>query len=80
MPEIIWQRSDNCAAQYKSSYAFGEYQQMTINYGQKVLTYCGPSGHGKGLVDTMSAFGAKGPLYRASVIDKFSYNSYEMCD
>ena len=40
---------------------------MTIKYGQKVLTYYGPSGHKKDLVDAMSAFEAKGPLYRAVV-------------
>ena len=35
----------------------------------------GPSGHGKGLVDAMSAFSIKGPLLKAVITDNFKYNS-----
>ena len=37
--------------------------------------YYGVSGHGKGLVDAMSAFGAKGPLRRAVICNDFQYSS-----
>ena len=56
LPESIVRVIDNCAAQYKRSYLFGGYQQVIINYGQKVLTYYDPSGNEKGLADVMKAF------------------------
>ena len=40
-----------------------------------MLVYYGVSGHGKGLVDAMSAFRVKGPLRRAVVTLDFSYSN-----
>ena len=37
--------------------------------------YYAVSGHGKGLVDAMSAFGVKGPLQRAVATSDFSYSN-----
>ena len=39
------------------------------------MVYYGVSGHGKGLVDAMSSFGAKGPLRKAIVQKDFFFNS-----
>ena len=68
LPQIIRQKSNNCGTQYKSRYVFGEYQKMAIQIDQKVIIYYGLSGHGKGLVDAMSAFSMKGPLLKVVVI------------
>ena len=35
------------------------------------------SGHGKGLVDAMSGFGVKGPIWRAVVTKNFSFTTAE---
>ena len=40
-----------------------------------IIVYYGPSGHGKGLVDVMSAFGAKTLLRRAVVAEDIDYHS-----
>ena len=48
---------------------------MAIQYNRKVIIYYGTSGHGKGLVDDMSAFGVKGPLLKAVLTEKFTYSS-----
>ena len=40
-----------------------------------MIIYYGPSGHRKGLVDAMSAFGVKGPLFKAVIVDNFKYKS-----
>ena len=77
LPEIIRRKNDNCGVQYKCSDVFGEYQIMSKKFNRKVLIYYGPSGHGKGLVDAMSAFGVKGPLLRKVLTEEFSYNSSE---
>ena len=66
-PEVISKgvlvlRSDNCQAQYKCKYTFAKMKQVAQRHGITVAWfYCEP-GHGKGIVDAMSAFGAKGPL------------------
>ena len=40
-----------------------------------VIVYYGASGHGKGLVDAMSAFGVKRPMLKAVLTQNFKYNS-----
>ena len=59
LPEIIRNKSDNCSTQYKCGKAFNEYLKLAKKYDRNVIKYYGPSGHGKGLVDAMSAFGVK---------------------
>ena len=53
---------------------FGEAQTMAKRINRPVLLYYGPAGHGKGLVDAMSAFGVKGPLLRKVLTEDFTYN------
>ena len=38
---------------------FDEYQRLAKKYDHKVIAYYVVSGHGKGLIDAMSAFGIK---------------------
>ena len=81
LPAIIRKKSDNCAVQYKCSWVFGEYLQMANKYNRKVLIYYGPSGHGKGLVDAMSAFGVKGPLLMMVLTREFGYKcANDICE
>ena len=65
--EIIRIKSDNCSTQYKSKNVFGKYKQLASEKGIPVICYYWVFGHGKGLVDVMSGFGAKGPLRKAVV-------------
>ena len=74
-PETIRLKSDNCSTQYKSKYVFKQWQLLAQKSEKIVLVYYGVSGHGKGLVDAMSAFGVKGPLQRAVVTSDFSHSN-----
>lgn len=81
LPAIIRKKSDNCGVQYKCSSVFGEYNKMAVRTNRKVLIYYGASGHGKGLVDAMSAFGVKGPLLKKVLTEEFKYKSADdICD
>ena len=71
---IVRKKSDNCVPQYKCANVFGEAQTMAKRINRPVLLYYGPAGHGKGLVDAMSAFGVKGPLLRKVLTEDFTYN------
>ena len=77
LSELIRNKSDNCAVQYKSGNTFNEFCNVAKKYNRNFLKYHGPSGHRKGLVDAMSAFGIKIPLLKSVVTDNFSYNSSE---
>ena len=70
-------KSDNCSVQYKCKNIFFYWQSVAIQYERSVITYYGVSGHGKGLVDSMSSFGVKGPLRKVVVTGDFSYNKAE---
>ena len=79
-PKIMRRKNDNCGTQYKCSLVVGEYQRIAQKYDRKVIVYYGASGHGKGLVDAMSAFGVKTPLCRAVVNKDFKFrSSNEIC-
>lgn len=81
IPKVIRRKSDNCAVQYKCSWVFNEYLQMAIKYDRNVIVYYGPSGHGKGLVDAMSAFRVKGPLLKMVLTQEFFYKcSSDICE
>ena len=62
-PKIVQFKSDNFSTQCKSKYIFC------------YLTYYGISGHGKGLVDGMRAFGVKNVLRKAIVTENLSYHN-----
>ena len=75
IPAILRNKSDNCSTQYKCGKVFNELSQLAQKWNRSVVKYYGPSGHGKGLVDAMSAFGVKSTLLKAVVTKKFNYNS-----
>ena len=75
--EIMRFKSDNCSTHYKCWWVFHMWQQLSMSEGKTLISYFGPSGHGKGLVDAMSGFGVKGPLKRAVINNDFSYRSAE---
>ena len=62
LPDIIRFKSDNCSTQYKSKYVFSFWSSLAKKLSRNVIVYYGVSGHGKGLVDAMSAFGVKNPI------------------
>ena len=72
-------KSDNCATQYKCKWVFGFWSELSKRLGKIARFYDGVSRHGKGLVDSMSEFGVKGPLRRAIVTEgKYFRNSSEV--
>ena len=80
LPYIIQIKSDSCLTQYKCGLAFGEYLKLAKKIDQ-TIKYYGPSGHGKGLVDAMSASGGKTPLRNAIVTYHFKYkSSQDICN
>ena len=72
--DIAGFKSANCSTQYKSKCVFYFWQSLAKHLGKKCLMYYGVSGHGKGLVDNMSAFEVKNFLRKAVLTDNFSYN------
>ena len=71
---MIRNKSDNCSTQYKCGKVFGEYLKLAKKYNRNIKYY-GPSGHGKGMVDAMNAFGVKTPLLKSFVAHDFKYKS-----
>ena len=72
--DIVGFKSVNCSTQYKSKCVFYFWQSLAKHLGKKCLMYYGVSGHGKGLVDAMSAFEIKNFLRKAVLTNNFSYN------
>ena len=64
-PAILRCKADNCGVQYKCKWVFGYLRSLAMDLGKVVISYYGASGHGKGLVDAMSGFGAKEPIRKA---------------
>ena len=54
---------------------FKQWQLLAQKSEKIMLVHYGVSGHGKGLVDTMSAFEVKGPLRRVVITSDFSYSN-----
>ena len=52
-------KSDSCS-QYKSRFVFANWWALAKNYNKTMTLDYGVSGHGKGLVDSMSSFWVKG--------------------
>ena len=77
IPEIICFKSDNCSTQYKCKWIFRFRNNLAKKLSTKVIIYYDVSGHGKGLVDAMSAFDVKSPLSRAVLTKNLHYNSAE---
>ena len=55
-------------------YVFHFWSSLAIKLSRKCIIYYGASGHGKGLIDAMSAFGVKNPIRRAVLTENFAYN------
>ena len=64
-------KSDNCSQQYKSRFVFANWRALAKKYNKTIILYYGVSGHGKGLVDSMSSFGVKGPLPKSIITENF---------
>ena len=64
-------KSDNCSQQYKFRFVFANWRVLAKKYIKTILLYCGVSGHGKWLVDSMSSFGVKGPLRKSIITEIF---------
>ena len=62
-------KSDNCSQQYKSRFVFANWRALKNN--KTIILYYGVSGHGKGLVDSMSSFRVKGPLRKSIITENF---------
>ena len=57
--------SDSDTLTYQSKYVFSLLSSSAKKVSRKGVLYYGVLGHGKGLVDTISAFGVKNPIRRA---------------
>ena len=51
-------QSDNAPTQYKNKHAFSLYQTLADDFNLRIIRTYGASGHGKGVIDAMSSFGA----------------------
>ena len=60
--EDFWIQSDNAPTQYKTKHAFSLYQKLVDDFNLLIIRTYGASGHGKGVIDAMSSFGAKNIL------------------
>ena len=73
-------KSDNGPTQYKNKYAFKSMQNLSDTYNLRIIRIFGALGHGKGLIDAMSSFGAKSILRRDIVaFDVWFADSKEIC-
>ena len=57
--EDFWIQSDNAPAQYINKHAFSLYEKLADDFNLRIIRTYGASGHGKGVIDAMSSFGAK---------------------
>ena len=70
-------KSDNCSQQYKSCFVFANWRALAKKYNKTIILYYGVSGHSKGLVDSMSSFGVKGPPPKSIITENFFFNHVE---
>ena len=79
--ETVIIKSDNAPTQYKNKWAFQSYHSLADKYNVRIIRLYGAAGHGKGLIDAMSAFGVKSILRRDIIgLDVWFADSQEMCD
>ena len=60
--EDLWIQSDNAPSQYKNKHAFRLYQKLADEFNLRIVRTYGAAGHGKGVIDAMSSYGAKNVL------------------
>ena len=66
---IISFKSDNCSQHYKSCFVFANWGTLAKKYINTIVLYYGVSGCGKGLVDSVSSFGVKGPFPKSIITE-----------
>ena len=74
LPLILRFKSDNCSIQYKFKWVFRLWSYLAKKLNTNIIIYYGVSGHGKGLVDAMGAFGVKSPLTKAVITQNIEYS------
>ena len=74
LPLILRFKSDNCSTQFICKWVFRFWSNLAKKLNTKIIIYYGVSGHGKGLVDAMGAFGVKSPLTRAVITQNLEYS------
>ena len=75
--EDLWIQSDNAPTQYKNKHAFRLYQNLADEFGLRVIRMYGAAGHGKGVIDLMSSFGAKNILRHDIITRDVFFNDSE---
>ena len=66
-------KTDNADSQFKCCWNFAYWLDFSKKKNITVICYYGVAGHGKGLVDSMSAWGVKTPLRKAIINQDFWY-------
>ena len=67
---IVMIKSDNAPTQYKNKQAFGSMQHLADKYSVTIVRVNSVSGHGKGLIDTISSFGVKNILRQGIITNE----------
>ena len=76
---ILNLRSDNCSSQYKCRFVFKGLLDLAKKYNVRINFFYGEAGHGRGLIDAMAWFGAKGPMRKCIIdTDKWFENAEQM--
>ena len=75
--EDLWIQSDNAPSQYKNKHAFSLYQKLAEDLNLRITRTYGAAGHGKGVIDAMSSFGAKNILRHVIVTQNIFFNDSE---
>ena len=73
--EDLWIQSDNSPTQYKNKHAFNLYQKLADDFNLPIVRTYGASGHGKGVIDAMSSFGAKNILRHDIITQDVFFNN-----
>ena len=77
--EHLWIQSDNAPIQYRNKHGFALLQELADDFNLRIIRTYSAAGHGKGVIDAMSSFGAKNILRKDIVIhDVFFINSAEI--
>ena len=72
-------RSDNCSSQYKCRFVFKGLLDLAKKYNIRIDFFYGEAGHGRGLIDAMAWFGAKGPMRKHIILtDKWFEDARQM--
>ena len=73
--EDFWIQSDNAPTQYKTKHAFSLYQKLADDFNLCIIHIYRASGHGKGVIDAISSFGAKNILTHNIIVQDVSFTN-----